>query len=1206
MPLAAMVAAGLAEGALDIQLWPPEILQATKPDVIVWQRQMEESQIEAMRRVREALPETFFVYELDDYIAGVPESNYHSAFVPPNSESRIAAALQYCDAVTVTTQELADWFKTLGAKDIRVAPNLLPGTSLKAREDKVRLRTRIGWGGGISHGGDLAIIRLAMEKIGDRVDWVFLGMKPENLPDGLAVEFHEGVPPDQYLPKLQSLDLDLIVAPLEDNYFNRCKSNLRLLEAGACEAAVIAQKISPYLTDNPPVFGYATTPEEWADQIERFINSPVKRRHQAGHAMQAWVRTKYTFEARIEERAKAWLPKSATLFKPHTQRNFSQFVVASDGPKGSVRLPPELEKASFADDLEIACDLARSKGASVVWVRSGTTLDDSIWFSLKSAQMDDVQVASVSPVSQYGVNAFPGDQGQTISPEIARQTEAILKETFGPTQIRIGAPIGPCVLLRGPALGVLGTPDVAGCGRNPEAAILEWGARANAKGFHHLQLTDCYVGSLAQPMQIDQVIMPRIHGRRLSDALKVPSESLNPGKRRTAELTLLKQVYGGLRPGFGGVPATYEAWRALKPVREDKPGLPVLRYGERLPSTAPENGWTILLAEGFTLHPGAAARFKGAADAAPPEMIAIYCDHEVEHEGKFNPVFKTGFDLEYFLARDYVTPAIAFRNEFAAMIDDELRAYEEIQFALKDRVDQPQRIIGHIPEILASGPIDADEGKLKSEAEKRAAIARDLIPGVKITPHRIPGFNSVVHVPAGTPRVSIVIPTRGSGWILQPCLNTLLRFTDYPNYEVVVVMNDAAAPDIGVLAKADPRVRVLNWPHPFNFSALNNWAVKQSAGEYICLMNDDIRVTTKDWLRNMLGQAMQHDVGLVGARLLYGMGAVQHVGVVVNRSANGHIHKMLPANQAGYHGLAVTTHENNAVTGACVVVSREKYDALGGLDERYSHNYNDVDICMKARRRGWRNVVEITAEMQHLESVTRPLANSAVGIARLQAENQMLFSEYKSDPDPYWNPNFTLAPSPDGMMISGLHYDLLSWDARKPTETDKRVLVINDTPGVTGFGVAVTSAGGVALVADLSGYTLTPDSPRIQSTKTIDVRDTEGVKTVLSTLGVTQIIIGDLFGKSGPIAVVEALRCLKRTDIEVIAGFDERAIVCPRVTQTVNGEPCGEAWRYGAETCQKCVNTHGSPFGIVDVPAWWLTMDSLMREETAAEEIGNA
>jgi hypothetical protein len=286
MPLASLVEAGVADGRMDLATWPDEVAIACKPDVIIWQRRVEDEDIEKMARWRQMLPDCLFIYELDDNLNEVPAESFHASFMPTAMGERIARGIAHCDRVTTTSEPMARWLQTLGDKPVFVVPNALPVGRLKERSARTMGKLRVGFAGGISHDGDIQLLRPAMEAIGEEVTWVFFGQNMDNPP--VNIEYHDGVPITLYLDKMLSLDLDLMLAPLLTNAFNKCKSNLRLIEAAAIGASIIAQDIEPYHLLEPPVFAYARTEADWTDAIRRFIaTSKTDRQRSVG--LSAWL-----------------------------------------------------------------------------------------------------------------------------------------------------------------------------------------------------------------------------------------------------------------------------------------------------------------------------------------------------------------------------------------------------------------------------------------------------------------------------------------------------------------------------------------------------------------------------------------------------------------------------------------------------------------------------------------------------------------------------------------------------------------------------------------------------------------------------------------------------------------------------------------------------------------------------------------------------
>jgi GT2 family glycosyltransferase len=218
---------------------------------------------------------------------------------------------------------------------------------------------------------------------------------------------------------------------------------------------------------------------------------------------------------------------------------------------------------------------------------------------------------------------------------------------------------------------------------------------------------------------------------------------------------------------------------------------------------------------------------------------------------------------------------------------------------------------------------------------------------------------------------------------------------------VIVVDNDSDDPaTLAYLASLEPaRVRVLRHPGTFNYSAINNRAAAEARGRLLCLLNNDIEVTTPDWLAIMATQALRDDVGAVGAQLLYPDGRIQHAGVVIGvGNAAGHAHRFLRPGDKGYFRRHAFPQFTSAVTGACLVVARDRFLAVKGLDERnFAVAFNDVDLCLRLNQRGWQSLYEPRAVLIHHESVSRGLDLDPVGAARFAGELAALKSIWKTD-----------------------------------------------------------------------------------------------------------------------------------------------------------------------------------------------------------------
>lgn len=419
-----------------------------------------------------------------------------------------------------------------------------------------------------------------------------------------------------------------------------------------------------------------------------------------------------------------------------------------------------------------------------------------------------------------------------------------------------------------------------------------------------------------------------------------------------------------------------------------------------------------------------------------PQVDIVYTDEDRidARNHRLSPFFKPDWNIDLALAHNVIGRAAAFRRSTALSLCNQAAPIEDnhdlvLRFAAHDDAS----VIHHIPAILYHHPLDsswcgerAPEESGATYAPSQAAVRRYLDRKGHASVQLVDvGQNGGIFrlrwpLPNPAPRVSIILPTRDRPDLVSRCIAGLLYRTDYPNFEVLVVDNDSReAETAGLfarLAESDQRVRILSHPGPFNYAALNNRAVAAATGEIILLLNNDVEVIESGWLRELVSHAIRPDVGAVGARLLYGDGSVQHAGVVLGVGTHaggpgvaGHFGHGAAPDDVGYFGQLMLTREVSAVTGACLALRREVYLRAGGLDEiNLPISFNDVDLCLRIRALGLRNLWTPFAELYHLESVSRGSDASPEQIARAAREAGYMRTRWGQvlDNDPFYNPNF--------------------------------------------------------------------------------------------------------------------------------------------------------------------------------------------------------
>ena len=431
--------------------------------------------------------------------------------------------------------------------------------------------------------------------------------------------------------------------------------------------------------------------------------------------------------------------------------------------------------------------------------------------------------------------------------------------------------------------------------------------------------------------------------------------------------------------------------------------------------TAAEGDYIIPLRAGDRLSPAALFRY-GEALQRRHRPAVLYGDEDwVDDRGRrTRPWFKPTWNEEMFLAQDYVSATCAIRGDEARTalpVSEDL--YGAATYSLLLTVSAMEADICHIPHILCHRA----ENNKDDQALRIAAVSRHL----KGQEAEVGGgpFSSVRvawPLPNRLPLVSIIVPTRDKLNLLSKCVEGVLGSTDYPFIELIIVDNDSVETDTLKYFQRisnDPRVSVLSYAAPYNYSAINNFAAAHATGHYLCLLNNDTEILSSGWLKEMMRQAVRPHVGAVGAKLLYEDGSVQHAGVIIGMGdAAGHAHRFLPKGQSGYFNLAHIPQYVSAVTAACLVVEKRKFDAVGGLDANaLAVAFNDVDLCLKLEAAGWRNVYVPQAVLVHHESKSRGRDISPLHIDRYLKELAVLQERWgtASYADPVFNPNFDRA-----------------------------------------------------------------------------------------------------------------------------------------------------------------------------------------------------
>lgn len=354
------------------------------------------------------------------------------------------------------------------------------------------------------------------------------------------------------------------------------------------------------------------------------------------------------------------------------------------------------------------------------------------------------------------------------------------------------------------------------------------------------------------------------------------------------------------------------------------------------------------------------------------------------------------------------------------ILDELLNRTGIAHFLLLNELKNTQTKPYHIKKIMVHR--DVDNEVFISEWERVASKHLSQDASIRISPRQT--HLDITWNLERSPLVTLIIPTRNGKRLLEQCIDSIFNKTDYKNFEIIVVDNNSDESDTldyldGLSSHED--VTVIKYPHEFNYSAINNYAVKFARGEIIGLVNNDIEVISPNWLCSMLSYAIREDIGCVGARLLYPDDTIQHAGVVIGLGGGaGHAHKHFPDEHDGYLKRISATSNFSAVTGACLLVKKEHYELVGGLNEtRYPVAFNDVDFCLRVLGLGVRNVYCASAKLYHHESVSRGQDDTLEKRKRFNMELTNLKEDWQFfiDDDPAYNPNLTLDNENFGIKV---------------------------------------------------------------------------------------------------------------------------------------------------------------------------------------------
>lgn len=412
-----------------------------------------------------------------------------------------------------------------------------------------------------------------------------------------------------------------------------------------------------------------------------------------------------------------------------------------------------------------------------------------------------------------------------------------------------------------------------------------------------------------------------------------------------------------------------------------------------------------------------------------PDVEFIYTDEDkitTLDKPRFNPHFKPDFSIDFLRANNYICHFSIFKKELMDKLGGERSKYDGAQdFDIILRMAETTDKILHIPKVLYHWRVHENStAKAGGEAKPYAFEAGVLVVQDHIDRMGLKGKAShgatlgtykVDYEVIGNPKVSIIIPNKDSIDVLEPCINSIIEKSTYNNYEIIVVENnstESATFEFYNKIQENNKIKVVKYPeNKFNYSAIINYGVKNSSGDFIMQLNSDTEVITPDWMEKMIGFAQREDVGAVGAKLYYPDNTIQHAGIIIGiEGVAGHLFRGLPRNAHGYFARESTIQNFNAVTAACMMARKEIYDEVGFMDEKFEVAFNDLDFCLKIREKGKLIVYNPFVEFYHYESKVRGYEDTPEKIERFQGEINRFkekWRNYFETTDRYYNPNFS-------------------------------------------------------------------------------------------------------------------------------------------------------------------------------------------------------
>jgi GT2 family glycosyltransferase/2-polyprenyl-3-methyl-5-hydroxy-6-metoxy-1,4-benzoquinol methylase/glycosyltransferase involved in cell wall biosynthesis len=1000
-------------------------------DIVVIQRETNKNILESIKYAHKIGKKV--VFDIDDLLTNMP---YFLTSYARNLQENIPyldKTLREADAITVTTKNLFDKMKRYNER-VYIIPN---GSATKSTP--------------ISHydGNVINIVVASSDTI--RVDFIvssirqlmadpdlhlrLIGIGPPGkyLADaGLVVECHEHMPYDQFKSFIASLDNTIGIIPLDDSVFNSCKSAIKFVDYSLAGIPTVCSAVAPYIdVMEHGITGILVENEvdTWYREVKRLALSAAER-NKLATAARHYCLANFSLDKMVDAWQEVFAIMKTIDHEGHIEDKHLANVKAQVADKDRLMAAWIIDKDRHIADLKrhtanLEEKIANLEGAIIDKDRHIGNLDRQILDKDHHiGNLDRQTLDKDHHIGNLDRQILDKDRHITnietqlhrVEPQLylAESEVHTLKRSWS---YRVGRVlVFPASLLkiglrylRGPRM----TPSL------PETAALM---------LSRLEPTQEALKGMGVVYQALSV-KPRI-------SILMPVYNTPPAVLRETLDSVLKQVYQEWELCLADDGSTNQETLAVLQEYAKKEttrirlaylqGNSGIAMASNTAADLATGEFVALLDHDDLLTPDALLEVARRLEEVPDADLLYSDEDKVTMDGMVEqPFHKPDFSPELLLANNYICHFTTIRRSVFEHVGRFREGFDGSQdYDLVLRVTEVARRVEHIAKILyhwrmipGSTAVNADAKggpwRESSRQALRAAIERrgweaDVMNGIAPSTYRVKFAVDV------TQHVTIIIPIKDKIDLLHKCVASILAHTQHPSYEILVISNNSEQEETYAYldkARRDGILRFLRHDIPFNYAALNNFAVPNCKSPYLLFLNNDTEVDSDGWLTSMLEFVQQKDIGAVGAKLLYPDGSVQHAGVVLGiKGVANHSHKGTPEGSHGYFGQVNTLRNYSAVTGACLMTRRDVFEQVGGFNETLAVAFNDIDFCLEVRKAGYRIVYTPYARLFHVESASRGNDDTHEKVKRFQAEISFMIQKWGASlyADPYYNPNLTL------------------------------------------------------------------------------------------------------------------------------------------------------------------------------------------------------